>query len=572
MIKLKNLIVQILNKKNIKYVIIFLAIWFFVGQTYAQTNTEPSTLDWISYLLHLILSLASWLWILLANLAGKFMTNDLVYGSFIHLDKSLWSLWNIMKNFANFILWFLVLYAIVRNIVWSVGWLDNKDWSPISVIKNTLIAWVLIQMSWFLMWAVIDLSTIMTSAIWSFPSQFIVSNEWFRNNINDNLQNLSKGILTFDPTNEEKMVTWEPTQSVSEMSDEDYNELLDTIMPSYDSVSGPLLFIWLSVFEFGDIGMSNGVSPVDYNATDNWWDLFLNLWISAIIIIFFSVMMFLIFLFNFFRIIVLWIVIPLFPIIILLKVFDKWKLIDKWFLSEILDIKQIITLIFKPVLMVWALSLVLVILVLIKSVISPQSNWRIEFSDASDVILTTEQSWDNDVTSIIESEWLLKFSMKAKDSIADIIVYILWLALIFFLVKMVVWFKTGISFIDNSIDWIFKWMENFASNIPIIPIWWWIWIKALKQANIEDSLTNLAWIDVQAQERTIGNMFGDYDFSGIGTDKNTTRDKFIEQSKNAMSLNSLTLDKMWNDSKFAAKLKEWEKNHGNEKINRNDLE
>jgi hypothetical protein len=52
----------------------------------------------------------------LANLAGKLMTNDIVYGSFLHLDASLWTLWNIMKNFANFALGFMVIFAVVKNL------------------------------------------------------------------------------------------------------------------------------------------------------------------------------------------------------------------------------------------------------------------------------------------------------------------------------------------------------------------------------------------------------------------------------------------------------------------------
>lgn len=98
------------------------------------------------------------------------LDNRLVYWSFLHLDASLWALWNIMKNFANFALWFLVLFAIVRNIfTWPFG---GKTWEkrwPISIIKKTLIAGVLIQASWFLVAAVVDLSTILTYSIWWLP-------------------------------------------------------------------------------------------------------------------------------------------------------------------------------------------------------------------------------------------------------------------------------------------------------------------------------------------------------------------------------------------------------------------
>jgi len=73
------------------------------------------------------------------------MTNDFVYGSFIHLDIYLWKIRNIIKNFANFALVGLVLSAIVKGLIGKEA-LDVKK-----VITNTLVAGILIQASWFLM-------------------------------------------------------------------------------------------------------------------------------------------------------------------------------------------------------------------------------------------------------------------------------------------------------------------------------------------------------------------------------------------------------------------------------------
>ena len=81
------------------------------------------------------------------------------------------------ENFANFALWFLVLFAIVRNIfTWPFG---GKSWEkrwPISIIKKTLIAGVLIQASRFLVAAVIDISTVLTYSIWWLPMTVMQSN------------------------------------------------------------------------------------------------------------------------------------------------------------------------------------------------------------------------------------------------------------------------------------------------------------------------------------------------------------------------------------------------------------
>jgi len=95
--------------------------------------------------------------------------NTVVYWSFLHLDASLWTLWNIVKNFANFALWFLVLFAIVRNVISPLEKSASDGWKPVTIIKNTLIAGILIQASWFLMAAIIDVSTILTYSIGWMP-------------------------------------------------------------------------------------------------------------------------------------------------------------------------------------------------------------------------------------------------------------------------------------------------------------------------------------------------------------------------------------------------------------------
>jgi len=54
------------------------------------------------------------LWPLLV-VAGLSLDNTMVYASIFHLDAPLWKFWNMMKNFANFTLGFMVLFAIIKN-------------------------------------------------------------------------------------------------------------------------------------------------------------------------------------------------------------------------------------------------------------------------------------------------------------------------------------------------------------------------------------------------------------------------------------------------------------------------
>jgi len=113
------------------------------------------------------------LWPLMV-IAGISLDNSMVYGSIFHLDVPLWRIWNIIKNFANFTLWFMVLFEIVR---WLFSFGDDAVKKPIKVITNALIAGVLIQSSWFIVGAVIDISTIATYAIGGLPTSVLGGKE-----------------------------------------------------------------------------------------------------------------------------------------------------------------------------------------------------------------------------------------------------------------------------------------------------------------------------------------------------------------------------------------------------------
>ncbi len=104
---------------------------------------------------------------LLAFLAGKLMSNDFIYGTFIHLDSALFKMWNYMKNIANFMLGFLFLFGILKSFFTKDAFELKK------VLPRYLIAGIIIQMSWFIMGAFVDLANIATAAVGAFPQEFI---------------------------------------------------------------------------------------------------------------------------------------------------------------------------------------------------------------------------------------------------------------------------------------------------------------------------------------------------------------------------------------------------------------
>ena len=189
-LKFKNKSSKSIMKKIFWFMILFwLGTMLFSGtqnNVYAQETDQTAeeqfnekisnTNKMLDSVLKLIYALL-WPVLFIAWLA---LDNTLVYGSFLHLDASLWSLRNIMKNFANFALWFMVLFSIVRNI-FDIQWKFDDKWSPKKIIIKTLIAGVLIQMSWFLMAAVIDVSTILTYSIGWLPMTVLENNPNYDN-------------------------------------------------------------------------------------------------------------------------------------------------------------------------------------------------------------------------------------------------------------------------------------------------------------------------------------------------------------------------------------------------------
>lgn len=127
-------------------------------------------------------------------LAGKLVDNSFVYWEVFGFDAVLWKLWNMVRNFANFWLWFIFLYYIFRFLIKND---KNKDWKRL--IWRAMIAWIGIQASWFIMAALIDVSTILIYWIWGLPLSIL----WWDGNAGDKGFNpyVLKTVVTIDADN-----------------------------------------------------------------------------------------------------------------------------------------------------------------------------------------------------------------------------------------------------------------------------------------------------------------------------------------------------------------------------------
>lgn len=228
---------RLLHPRTIKIVsLIGIFGFLFFAPTFAATDS----LDTVKQSLNVLLSLFSWLWIVFAILAGKLMTNNFVYGAFMHMDIYLWKIWNIMKNFANFALVGLVLWSIIKSLVGK----DAVD--PKKTLIKTLCAGILIQASWFLVGAVVDLSTVATTAIGAFPVAFLGNNTNLTSEITTNIQTMQSKRLVIDLEGGGNISSIDDAEGINSLD----QDLRKNILPSYNSISGPFIFLGMGIFQF----------------------------------------------------------------------------------------------------------------------------------------------------------------------------------------------------------------------------------------------------------------------------------------------------------------------------------
>lgn len=307
---LKNLFTQ----NNIKKI---LARWLVMVLGMAWTfadGQDPKLLEKAA-VMHNVIVFLSWIWVLLCMLAGKVMTNGLLFGGDFGLDVYLWTIWNMMKNIANFGLWFIFLIVIVKeifalNIQDSLADIGKK-------LSRFLIGGILIQASWFILLALISLSTIVGSAVASFPSMVIQadSSRWSKiiSQVN------AKGALHGSQYTIKSSNTWSPKNLILQyttgttvgITDQ---ETLDFLMPRYDSLGGPLYFMGMSVVGFQDYTSFHPTTSENLKTMITWFI------IKLIVTLAYAVIIIILILINIVRIIKIWIFIGLLPLNIALWV------------------------------------------------------------------------------------------------------------------------------------------------------------------------------------------------------------------------------------------------------------
>lgn len=453
---------------------------FFVNSTFAANNCSLEAVEWLNTIKNLFMrigDIASWIWLLLGNIAGKLMTNTLIYGEFMHFDSFLWKIWQISRTFANYAIGFLFLYHILKYLLFPTA----KE-TPIKIIKELLISSIFIQASRFLVMATVDLSTIGLATVSSFPSQVIANSQHLQNHfITEIKANKIIGsalkqrpeMVYLNPFNDDfekrkKQFWWEYVSIDNEaLSGISIESLGDNLTPKADNLAWPLTYLWFTVFKTHNFLKEYNIK--DANCVEIFTKIMISLVLDAGMIILYALALALLIIILIVRVVYLWVFIALSPIIILAS---STKLLNLGKISSFLDIKKILKLIFQPVIFALWISVMFLFVVVVQGFFHTQ-NGNVQFDDGSIKIRESSQNTNGSSTSY-KSELTIGETAKVvvtqwTKSLGNILLAMLTLAMMRYFIKLAVTSKTGIDGLDKFTKNITNLTERAMGNIGVIP-------------------------------------------------------------------------------------------------------
>ena len=404
------------------------------------------------------------------------MTNSFIYGEALHFDVFLWKIWQITRNIANFWLGFIFLYEILKYML-----NPSETKTPMSIIKDLLKSGVVIQLSWFAIMVLVDISTVLFALVSSFPSQVIGSDAVFSQALNTVIESSCPDKIISDNAQPQGNVLckWQK-QIIRFMADAGWSklknsteagiinvemredggltkdQLFDTLLPSQDSLSWPLMFIGFEIFKTAQLSDYSNVQWISDMEKD--FKQIFQIVLHAGMMILYTLSLLVLMVVLIARVLYLWIFIAISPIVVLLNYLIKPK---KQLTNDIFrDINKMIKLIFWPVFYALYISLMIIMLVIF--------NWALKFNMMnyeSPVQITDSQlKFDNDLISVSMEGGTMR--------LYDLLLGAIALFLMRNLVQLAIKEETGIKQIDDFTKNVSKLATWFIETVPIVPVPW----------------------------------------------------------------------------------------------------
>lgn len=430
----------------------------------AQTSDVLNFNQWLQQ----IITLFSWLRVVFAMGAGKLMSNSFVYGEFMNFDVYLWQMWNISKNFANLAIGFMFLFYILKFVFQSEEVTGNEIGKKIGWF---LLAGVLIQASWFMMGALLDIEKIATSAMGSLPALVIQDDNSRWQSISSAMENSA---VLWNRLELKSVKQWNnPTYLIHTKtqisgSSQTPEWTLDAILPSNNTLSWPLYFIGFAIFKFQNY--SDVPIGEDLTLEDASWILSA-IGIKFLILAAFVIMMLLLFVINIIRIAYLWMVIALAPIIVLYLVLKDVLGMDIGWDSSIMSkikIETILAYIFQPTIIIAFMGLMLIAVTALWQGMPSGATPRV----VEEYGFTISNTWFEHATFSVQTEWDIFDDVgdQSKWILANFIVLWLVFALLLWLITLSA-MALKIDFITNIAKSLWPTLAK-VPFMPILNIWW----------------------------------------------------------------------------------------------------
>lgn len=463
------------NLIRICIIAIIVSIFSFSDWSFAA---EGEAFDDLAWALNYAVSMLSWLWVFFAKLAWIFLTNKWVYWEVLSLDALFWRLWNVMKNIANFVLWFYFVYTVFKGLIKSKT--DEITKKLKKTILWLLIAWVWIQASRFFTAAIIDVSTITLSAAWAFPSQVISESpyvEWaVVKSIEQMIGDKWKEISLFSKN--AKASSFIETRQVDLDAPKDKEFLIDSLMPKPEDVAWPLYFIWFSILKTDVVTSVNTSSDKLAKAT------ILNTIIQWWTTVVFAIEMLVLCVLALMRIIYLWMFIIIAPIAVLLrciqKIDDKEILklsFIKWVMTQI-NLRSFFINVFKPTIIVIWFWIAVIFVTMMNSVVIDYTCRTFDAKWAKLSCTKDPQSnvnadeGDQTYTTSIEDN-LLEFTIAhAWKTLLELILSIVTVIIVYLVIEFAVKFWWWKDFVSQKIEKVQNWVKWLMESVPLVPVAW----------------------------------------------------------------------------------------------------
>ena len=483
------------KKIRIRIWIVVVIIWlmWFSDWSFAADGDDFKIL-WRG--LNYLVSALSWIWVFFAKLAWTFLTNEWVYWEALWFDVLLWKLRNVMKNIANFGLWFYFVYTVFK---WLINqWKEDITKKLKSIILWLLIAWVWIQASWFFTAAVIDVSTVTLVAAWSFPSQMISESPYVEWSIKKSLEQVAwKGVSLFPKDwKATSFIETFPIQIDWEITDK---KVLDAIMPNQEDVAGPLYFIWFTILKTDvvtsvDTTWEKGLKWTILNTILQWW--------TTIVFAFEMLMLCIIALI---RIAYLWMFIILSPIAVLLwciqQSWDKVGGGGNWFFAKFtkqISFKSFFVNVFKPTFIVLWFWIAVIFVWLMNQVVLDYTGKTFDIKGSELTSIKESDSningheWDQTYTTIIDDNFLHFVSIRAWKTMLEIALCVITVIIVYLIINLAMKIWNSDDFASKYVDSIHKSFGKMASSLPVIPVAWYDkkWLRTTSSIS-RNALTDL---------------------------------------------------------------------------------